>query len=57
MQRFLIVMCIIAALMMAAFKPARGASTGTEKCAASKISATGKSPVGASELRTSRRLF
>ena len=41
-QRILIVMCIIAALIMAAFKPARGATTGAEQCAAAKIAATGK---------------
>lgn len=40
MQRFLIVMCIIVALIMAAFKPSRGASIGAEKCAAAKIAAT-----------------
>ena len=39
-QRVLIVMCIIAALVMAAFKPARSASTAAEQWAAAKIAAT-----------------
>lgn len=34
MQRYLIVTCIIAALIMAAFKPARGAPPAPEPCAA-----------------------
>jgi hypothetical protein len=34
MQRFLIVMCIIVALIMAAFKPSRGASIGYGACPA-----------------------
>lgn len=37
MQRYLLVMCIIAALILAAFKPARGALTGEGKCGAAKI--------------------
>ena len=40
MQRFLIVMCIIVALIMAAFKPSRGASIGAETCATVKIATT-----------------
>jgi hypothetical protein len=42
LQRYLIVMFIIAALIMAAFKPAQGAPTAPEKCAAAKIAATGR---------------
>ncbi len=42
LQRVLIVTCIITALIMAAFKPARGASTDAEQCAVLKIAATGK---------------
>ena len=41
-QRVLIAMCIIAALIMAAFKPARSASTDAERWAAAKIEATAK---------------
>jgi hypothetical protein len=39
LQRVLIVMCIIAALTMAAFKPARSASAHAEPLAAAKITA------------------
>ena len=37
MGRFLLVLLIIAALVMAAYKPARGASTGAEECTAAGI--------------------
>jgi hypothetical protein len=42
MNRFQIAMFTIATLVLAARHPALGAPTGAEKCAASKISATGK---------------
>jgi hypothetical protein len=45
--RFLLAIGIITALVMAAYKPARGAPTDAEKCTAAKISATGKYAPGA----------
>lgn len=42
MQRFLIVTCILAALILAAYKPSRADQTAAEKCVAAKIAATGK---------------
>ena len=64
MQRFLIVMCIVTALFIAAFKPARSAPTGTEKGTAATIAATentrsaahrssgGRGSLGASAVRS-----
>ena len=42
MQRFMIVVCIIAALVLVVLKPARGAPTDAQKCVAAKLSATGR---------------
>ncbi len=42
MQRYLIVVCIVTALAMAAFKPARGAMIDAEDCVAANIAAAGQ---------------
>lgn len=34
MSRFVLALCLVAALIMAAYKPARGTPTGDEKCTA-----------------------